>query len=791
MKKLLMNIIIFLYANLAAQNTVKISSESESYIDPEILSEKNLLTFQTSLGKIWVAEIDSVTGLFKSNYGLNFLVDSNAINPSQTLNGPEFGVSKNGWAVFYTKPSNSISQIWQADFSDNKFISHVLLSDQQGRQTALVSKNSNSESVRVLYIKGNLSDGLMFWSDVISPQQETLIDSVDKGIRWIDETNSLIYVKQSGEFRGQLAIYDTDTKSEKIITNDNLSKSFPYAWFASEYNNELITLALIDGDTKIGIYKNNGGQYWEKVQEIIVPDTSAYKYFSSPEPFVVAGKSYISCVIKEIAGAYSNSEVWLFGLQQGKNKSYARKIEDNLGTIIRSDPETYLGENEVFVYYNVIENGIFNIYRSRTDLITLKKQWLTNHFILPFETDNQIDGHNEPHYILYNKNKSEHLNKLLLFFPGTNARPYDYLKFMQTATQLGYHAIGLSYENNESINLEVCPQTKDSTCHRRARYEIWFGEDQHVNLNISFSNSIINRLTKLLMYLAKNYADENWQQFLDENNSIKWERIISAGHSQGGGHAGFASKYFKVDKVIMISATDWVDGKTADWIRKPGPTEAVKYFGFIHTKDVPIYNTIPITWRDYGMLQFGLMKNIDVIQRPYDNSHSLTTSLEYPSWSIAHNFPIVDFETPSKEDFNGYVYSDVWEYLLENYPTSVIKDENEIPIGYELYQNYPNPFNPSTTINYTIATSPLNPSPYQGEGNRERLVTLKVYDILGREVATLVNEYQQPGEYSVGFRTQNVVLPSGVYFYTLSVNGSSSDLPGSEYQETKKMLLIK
>ncbi|MEW6006008.1 MAG: T9SS type A sorting domain-containing protein [Stygiobacter sp.] len=371
MKKLLISIIIFFYTNLAAQNTVKISSGTESYIDPEVLSEQNLMTFQTSSGKVWVAEIDSVTGLFKSNFGLNFFADSNAVKTSQTFNGPEFGVSKNGWAVFYTKPSNSVSQIWQADFSDDKFTSYAILSDQQRRQTALVSKNSNSESIRVLYVKGRLSDGLMFWSDVTSPQQETLIDSVDKGIRWIDETNSLVYVKQSGQFKGQLTIYDTDTKSEKIITNDSLSKSFPYAWFAPEYHNEPIALALIDGNTKIGIYKDNGGQYWEKVQEIIVPYTSAYKYFGSPEPFVVAGKSYISCVIKEIADAYSNSEVWIFGLQQGENKTYARKIEDDLGTIIRSDPETYLGENEVFVYYNVLENGVFNIYRSRTDLITL------------------------------------------------------------------------------------------------------------------------------------------------------------------------------------------------------------------------------------------------------------------------------------------------------------------------------------------------------------------------------------------------------------------------------------
>ena len=59
------------------------------------------------------------------------------------------------------------------------------------------------------------------------------------------------------------------------------------------------------------------------------------------------------------------------------------------------------------------------------------------------------------------------------------------------------------------------------------------------------------------------------------------------------------------------------------------------------------------------------------------------------------------------------------------------------PKGYSLEQNYPNPFNPVTKIKFTIPTSPLNPSPYQGGGNRERLTTLKVYDVLGNEIAIL------------------------------------------------------
>ncbi len=97
-----------------------------------------------------------------------------------------------------------------------------------------------------------------------------------------------------------------------------------------------------------------------------------------------------------------------------------------------------------------------------------------------------------------------------------------------------------------------------------------------------------------------------------------------------------------------------------------------------------------------------------------------------------------------------------------------VADENVGIVGdFRLYQNYPNPFNPSTIIKYSIKDAGL--------------VTLKVFDLLGREVVTLVNEEKPMGEYSVNFNT-NKNLSSGVYFYTLKCG---------KYTQTKKMLLVR
>ncbi len=95
-----------------------------------------------------------------------------------------------------------------------------------------------------------------------------------------------------------------------------------------------------------------------------------------------------------------------------------------------------------------------------------------------------------------------------------------------------------------------------------------------------------------------------------------------------------------------------------------------------------------------------------------------------------------------------------------------VKDNVPIPLDFKLSQNYPNPFNPSTTLTFVIGHSSF--------------VTLKIYDVLGKEVATLINEEKPAGTYEVTWNAGN--LPSGVYFYQLKAGS---------YSATKKLLLLK
>ena len=107
----------------------------------------------------------------------------------------------------------------------------------------------------------------------------------------------------------------------------------------------------------------------------------------------------------------------------------------------------------------------------------------------------------------------------------------------------------------------------------------------------------------------------------------------------------------------------------------------------------------------------------------------------------------------------------VWYRPLSEMITDV-KNTTRLPKNFTLYQNYPNPFNPSTKIRYSIP--------------QFSKVIIKVYDILGNEIKTLVNKEKPVGTYEITWNAAN--LPSGIYFYQLK---------SGNFIETKKMILLK
>jgi len=148
------------------------------------------------------------------------------------------------------------------------------------------------------------------------------------------------------------------------------------------------------------------------------------------------------------------------------------------------------------------------------------------------------------------------------------------------------------------------------------------------------------------------------------------------------------------------------------------------------------------------------------IDLSYTDSDLLTAGL--------NGFPVGDLNWFPTQYASWKAQSDAEHQQIHNVLTigTDVKEVDGLPATYKLDQNYPNPFNPATVINFTIPKA----------GN----VTLKVYNTLGQEVATLVNEYKNASNYQVDFNASN--LASGVYIYTIKAG---------DFAQSKKMILIK
>jgi hypothetical protein len=135
---------------------------------------------------------------------------------------------------------------------------------------------------------------------------------------------------------------------------------------------------------------------------------------------------------------------------------------------------------------------------------------------------------------------------------------------------------------------------------------------------------------------------------------------------------------------------------------------------------------------------------------------------------VVHSFPVIN------------------NAINVTYQIGINKISDEIPVKYELHQNYPNPFNPLTKIKFDIPSnlSFPNASPlergFRGVFIGNPLISVIVYDILGKEVATLVNEQLKPGSYEVEWDASQ--FPSGIYFCRLET---------TDYTGVKRMALVK
>lgn len=259
-------------------------------------------------------------------------------------------------------------------------------------------------------------------------------------------------------------------------------------------------------------------------------------------------------------------------------------------------------------------------------------------------------------------------NRLFVMLPGTGGIPRNQRLILRTAAARGYHAVGLTYPNDEAIT-QLCATSAVDDCTGLARREVITGEATSPLVSVTAPNSIRARLTAVLTYLHATYPTEGWGQFL-ATGQPDWSRLTIAGHSQGAGHAAYMAKLFSLDRTVMFSApgdTGAAPGTLAPWLSLPNVTPVSRQYGFIHSADELAPASLVIaSWGRIGLGAFGAAVSVDTIGPDYGGSHQLTTSAPpnpaSPRDAPAHGATVVDVSTPLTATGEP-LYRPVWIYL--------------------------------------------------------------------------------------------------------------------------------
>lgn len=358
----------------------RLSPPGESYVDPEVLQIGAKLVFQTNGGEIWLADLDPATGLFLSDDGRDELVDTGASPIAVTWSGPELGVDASGWSVLYAKATTpgGPPQIWRAERSDGGWSAEPLTGGDP-HQTQLATSSLIRTGTRILNIRGTWSEGTIAWFSEHDPTAEHPVIVIDEDTfgrtpaRWSRDGRFVLHRDELARIR----MADADLGTHRLIVDDGSTHDDPNAWPAPELGGELLVATVAD-DTTIAIFRDLGGPTWTRIATLEVPDGSDHVYCGSPEPLVVDGRSYLSLVVKNRPNhsdvSPTDSEVWVVGIEPGPGGAprVAWRCDDGAPGVFRSDPETFVGSDEVFVYYSVIDRdgggGFYELWRARTGI---------------------------------------------------------------------------------------------------------------------------------------------------------------------------------------------------------------------------------------------------------------------------------------------------------------------------------------------------------------------------------------------------------------------------------------
>jgi photosystem II stability/assembly factor-like uncharacterized protein len=658
--------------------------------------------------------------------------------------------------------------------------------------------------------KANINEDLRYTPFVIAANESLIIGGNFLGNTYKSYDNGMTWEKDSLTWVNSLAVKDSLVLAESILAKKPgifLSTNYGLTWnYVHSFSTSNITSRSAIAFSGFYAFAGAGN----------------YILLSTDRGLTWNDSSYLNCnSINSIVSSPSDTGInYIFAgtdsgvFRSSNNGAEWLQMNNGLGSkLIFSLAFKTIGITGNPVLYAGTGNGIFKTtnYGESWSAVGSPIQWIftsTNSDIVAVSSNNSYESAEYQTVVYHSSNSGENWEK-------------EFSGYLYNRSEIS--SIGLM-NNNGKINLFTTIDNYNADI-----YPPWysnvlmsddFGKDWE-KIYPDTTNRLLNlKINGTTIFLSTISPNDNIGNYLfrSTNNGVTWEKIDSGSISaiafnENETFIGRDSIKFSSSRPVTITQYNEIKSSTDYGLTWKSVTSPLSLGKVIKNTNTDTLSTISSLYAKNSDLLVGMEAN-NFEQDPYSTPYAYGGGLFHlvnsdTNWTITDsafiNRSVFNFAANGSNIyaatntgvFNSYDNGKTWndissgmnniyvsslfisgDYLyartingLWRRPLSEITSINnppneEIPKNFRLAQNYPNPFNPTTTIKYSISKADV--------------VSLKIYDVLGRVVANVINKYEKPGEYSVQFNVAN--LSSGVYFYRLKAGDNVS---------VKKMVLLK
>jgi hypothetical protein len=336
---------------------IEICPNTAYVLDPEFDANSLRMAFVDTSQRLRVLNL-TAGGLSKSKGCSGQVVDTGAVSSMPDIplrNGPEWGISKRGAELYYTKlDANGTPNLAHAWQEGGAWQTELLPSGAQ-RGLPLTSQDRDDPQTRLLYV-GMHPTGypILLWRESTLPDSETFFPgsgNPDTGSspRWIPGQRAISTFRFDADGVAQAARYFIDTGTPEILTSGPGNKDEIWMWSAPEFGGDLVFITVVDGCC-LKVFRQNGN-LWHEINRIDAATFSKWPHIFSPEPFIYKGRSYVAMQLSRLK--LDVADIWIAAVDP--DQPLLRQISDPNVPLIRGEPEWLALQAGAFVYYSTFD----------------------------------------------------------------------------------------------------------------------------------------------------------------------------------------------------------------------------------------------------------------------------------------------------------------------------------------------------------------------------------------------------------------------------------------------------